>query len=212
MSKAPLIWLSLFVLISISRMAFAVDHPVVTRDTARIAPERAAILCSPKESRFRIFGEATAESVSPAYRDRYLIDYNALLVTHIDDDNPSITWRAWSQRGAIRCGRYLIEFEAQFLSGNPAGMNGAYQFPKVAVSSDRFQVVGWTPFMPCEATSGEPSVATQIDGRWAPSDDETEIARTVQGCDASGPTGEPRVTKERVPSERKARASDRKQE
>jgi hypothetical protein len=163
----------------------------VTADREHLDKSKAAILCDAKADRFRIYGIADKHSIDAAYPERLLVDYRALMVAqpgrHFEDE----PWRGWSRRISTTCGRYTIELEAGFYNINPMGrMGAAEEYPKAAVSTEDFLVVGWTTMAPCAYASleGLSSNAAVIEARWLAKDQQTEITRKTERCEGIEPT------------------------
>lgn len=166
----------------------------VVADRKLVDPEKAAVLCSPQESRFRIVGIADDASVDAGFKQRFVVDYQAMMVTQPGLQHEDEPYRAWSRRASIACGRYTIEIEAGFYNINPYGrMGAAKDYPRVAVSADDFLVVRWTSLAPCKYANNEGlrDNAQVVEGRWLTADEQTEVTRTIPAC---GTTPAKRVT------------------
>lgn len=177
-------------------------------------PAKAAVLCAKDGLGFRIFGSATEASVDEKFGERHVIDYATLLVSQAGLQYVAEAYRAWSKRLSIPCGRYSIEIEAGFYNANPNGMMGAApEFPRIAVSSEKFQVVGWTDMIPCESASNPDTELTlSLQGRWIAKDRETAVGVIKQRCKSWALAETPKTLRFRVPSLQKALETHRKRE
>lgn len=152
------------------------------------------MLCEPQESRFRVYRIANETSVDASFKQRFVVDYQAMMVAQPGFQFEDEPYRGWSRRASIICGRYTIEIEAGFYNVNPYGrMGAADDFPRVAVSADDFRVIGWTSLAPCDYAESEGlrDNAQGVEGRWLPADEQTEVTRTIPAC---GTTPAKRVT------------------
>jgi len=169
--------------------AAAAQNKFVTADAKLVDLEKAVVLCSPQQSRFRVHGVADQTSVDASFAQRFVVDYQAMMVMQAGFQFEDEPYRAWSRRAAFACGRYTIEVEAGFYNVNPNGRMGAEKdYPRVAISADDFRVAGWTSFAPCEYEKGEGlrDNVVAIEGRWLPADSQTELTRTLALCDTPG--------------------------